>query len=752
MRKILLISLMTTLLLAQERPKLGLTLSGGGARGLAHIGVIKAFEENHIPIDVIGGTSAGAIIGGLYASGVSLEEFKEWEEKQRLGKAVANQELPLEMPLEQRFQNLPTQYEVYFDRNRFMRSKSLLSDNGIYKLLTYGLAPGDFASNGNFDNLIMPFRAVTADLIHRRVVVLKSGNLMSAIRKSSAFPIIYEPVKEDSSLYVDGGIYNNLPVQALRDAGADYIVAVNVATPTPRYGDLNDLATLAAYYMNVFAARSDSTSVSGWDTFINIPLSDINLLDFHRGTEAIQAGYEAGLKVVSKIKREFPYESNPDLIHMQQSLMRHSLDDRRIARIELSGNELLTQKQVLGMLPIKTGDTLVFKRDLEEIYRLESNSFINSLEVSFVPDPGTGDVVIRIHIIENLKMRLTGGFYFDRSAGMNIYGSFENRRLFRTAIYNQIILFLGNFHSGVTIGLSHPQMLRYELLRQQLGMQLLLGSHSYQYDSQFAGVDFIIENLSEAQLQVLSLVHGVSQLAAQFSFLDFEYLVPGGTTFQDYIKSNPGWSVAGDKLVGAGDYFLYKIGLVVDDSHNEIPAVPQGLLTGARLTGGITLPNLKTLQLARTPLRDALFNRVEVYGTAGGLLTNRFGASFTLQLSRMLGDAFQAPLTEWVKPWEGALLKYNMGEDALMKDQITMVTDLAYNPGIRNAWIHLNFFQAIGNKYSFDDLSATQPRDNVGIELAFEYDTPIGPLIYGFSWVENSGWTGQSYARIGWTF
>lgn len=748
----ILVGLMSASAIAQERPKLGLALSGGGARGLAHIGVIKAFEDNHIPIDVIGGTSAGAIIGGLYAAGISLEEFKEWEAHQRLGRAVENQVDPQEMPLERRFQNLPSQYELYFNRNKFMRSKSLLSDNGIYKLLTYGLAPGNFAANGNFDDLVIPFRAISADLIHQRVKVLKSGSLMAAIRKSSAFPIIYEPVKEDSSLFVDGGVYNNLPIQAVRDAGADYIVAVNVATPSPRYGDLNDLQSLAAYYMNVFAARSDSNSVSGWDTFINIPLSDINLLDFHRGAEAIQAGYEAGLKVVAKIKREFPYESNPDLVHLKQHIMRHALDDRRISKIEITGIELLTKRQVLNMLPIHVGDTLNFAQDLEEIYRLQSNSFINALEVDFSQDPNSEDVIVGINIIENLKMRFTGGFYFDRSAGMNIYGSVENRRIFRTAIYNQMILYLGNFHSGFTVGLSHPQLLRYQLLQQQLGMQIMLGSHIYQYDSGLDGVDFITDNISEAQFQALSLVRGVFQVSAQLSYRDFRYLVPGGKTFQNYLNNVSEWSAIGARLASRGSYVKYRFGMMVDDTQNDVTAVPQGLKIGIQLVGGITRPNLRSLKIVHTPLREALFNRLEVYGTAGGLLTNRFGASFTLQLSRMLGDPFQAPLPEWVKPWEGALGKYSLTQDLLMEDQITMITDLVYNPGIRNAWIHLNFFQAIGNNYNFNDLNRTQTRDNVGIELAFEYDTPIGPLIYGFSWVEKSGWTGQSYARIGWTF
>ena len=749
---LLFICLFSIAAVAQERPKLGLALSGGSARGLAHIGVIKAFEENHIPIDIIGGTSAGAIIGGLYAAGVSLEEFKEWELNQRLPKAVGNQITPQEMPLERRFQNLPSQYELYFNRNKFMRSKSILSDNGIYKLLTYGLAPGNFAANGDFDNLVIPFRALTAELIHRRVKVLKSGSLMAAIRKSSAFPIIYEPVKEDSLLYVDGGIYNNLPIQAVRDAGADYIVAVNVATPTPRYGDLNDLQTLAAYYMNVFAARSDSNSVSGWDTFINISLSDINLLDFHRGTEAIQAGYEAGLKAVPKIKREFPYDSNPDLVHMKQHILRHALDDRRIAKIEITGIKLLSQNQVFKMLPIKVGDTLNFAEDLEKIYRLQSNSFINAVEVDFTQAPNSEDVVLGINIIENLKMRFTGGFYFDRSAGMNIYGSVENRRLFRTAIYNQMILYLGNFHSGFTVGLSHPQLLRYELLQQQLGMQVMLGSHIYQYDSGFDGVDFITDNISEAEFQVLSLVRGVFQVSGQLSYRDFRYLVPGGKTFQNYLKNVPEWSNAGVRLASRGSYVKYQFGMMVDDTQNDIIAVPQGLKTGILLIGGITRPNLRALQIVHTPLSDALFNRLEAYGSAGGLLTSRFGASFTLQLSRMLGDPFLAPLTEWVEPWEGALGKYSLTQDMLMKDQVTMITDLIYNPGVRNAWIHLSFFQAIGNNYNFNDLTALQTRDNVGVELALKYDTPIGPLIYGFSWVEKSGWTGQSYARIGWTF
>ncbi|MCF7797795.1 MAG: patatin-like phospholipase family protein [Candidatus Marinimicrobia bacterium] len=740
-----------SLIWGQERPRLGLALSGGGARGLAHVGVLKAFEEHHIPIDIIGGTSAGAIIGGLYAAGVSLEEFEEWESNDLLERAMENRLDPYETSLEKRFQDLPSQFELYFNRDRFQRPTALLSDVGLSRLLTYGLAPGNFAANGNFDQLVIPFRAITADLVKQKVHVMDSGSLMEAIRKSMAFPIIFEPVKEDSALYVDGGIYDNLPIDAIRQAGADYIVAVNVATPAPQFSELNDLPSLAAYYMNIFAARSDSSSVTGWDAFIDISVPNINLLDFHKSAEAIQAGYEAGLAAVERIKREFPYESNPDLFHLKQEMMRNCLDDRVITDIHITGNTLLTREQLLRMLPVNRGDTLRFFHDLDAIYSLLTNSFINSMAVSFLPDDSGEGVILQIHLVENLKMRLTGGFYFDRSAGMNIYGSFENRRLFRTAIYNQAILYLGNFHGGLSLSLSHPNMLRYELLKQQLGMQLVLGSHSYEYDSQFDGVNFLTYRVTELRLRALSLLSTTFQLSASMSYRDFGYEIPGGTPFGDYQMSIPGWEQAGQTVISRGSYGRYRLDILVDESQEEFP-VAEGLRTGVRLTGGITRPNLRNLQLLHTQLKDVVFHRLDAYGTAGGMLTNRFGAAFSLELNRMLGDALQAPLPEWVQPWEGSLQKYSLGKTMLMQNQITMMTDLVYNPGIRNLWIHLNFFQAIGNHFDFSDLTTLQDRDNVGIELSFEYETPIGPLLYGFSWVEKSGWTGQSYARIGWIF
>ncbi len=740
-----------TLLFAQNRPQLGLALSGGGARGLAQIGVLQAFEENHIPIDVIAGTSAGAVIGGLYAAGVSLNEFKDWEAEDLLGKAVANKMDPRDIPLERRFQNLPSQFELYFNRNRFQKPKALLSDVGLHKLLTFGLAPGDFVADGDFDRLPIRFRAISSELIHQKVKVLNSGSLTEAVRKSMAFPIIYEPIIEDSSLYVDGGIYDNLPIAAARAAGADYIVAVNVATPSPRYAELNDLPALAAYYMNVFAARSDSNSVSGWDTFINIPLSNINLLDFQKGSEAIAAGYQAALKVIPQIKREFPYTSNPELFHMKQTMVRHALDDCRISKIEITGNHLLTKKQIRTRLPFKVGDSLHFNNDLKAIYSLLSNSFISSIQVRFSPDSTRQDAIAHIHVVENLKLRLTGGFYFDRSAGMNIYGSVENRRIFQTALYSQVNVYLGNFHSGVTLGLSLPQMLRFDLYDQRLGLQLMSGTHVYQYDSRFSGIDFLTFTTSQLHLQALSVLNGAVLLATEVAVRDFKYAVPGGEGFKEHLLDIPVWAAAGRKLVLDGDYFRYQFRLSINKHDNEVPIL-QGLTVNLSLTGGITQDNLANLKLLASPLRDVIFNRIEVNGAVGGFLTNRFGSSFSVSLARMLGDPMVAPLPEWVRPLEGSLQKYSLNADALMLDQVTMGVDLVYNPGIRSTWIHLNFFQSIGNHYPFENLGNLEPRYNVGIELSFEYDTPIGPLVYGFSWVEQSGWTGQSYARIGWIF
>ena len=215
----------------RDRPKIGLALSGGGARGGAHVGVLEALEEMKIPIDYIAGTSMGSIVGGFYAAGYSADEIRQ---------------LMMEVDWEAAFTDRPAR------RNQTMRKKELDAEFlvpfriGFNKgsiQLPLGVIEGQHLDQifhrillpvqeiRDFDQLQIPFRAVATDLVTGQEVVLSAGSLPDALRASMSVPGVFAPVKLDGRLLVDGGMANNLPVSVVREMGADIVIAVDISSP-----------------------------------------------------------------------------------------------------------------------------------------------------------------------------------------------------------------------------------------------------------------------------------------------------------------------------------------------------------------------------------------------------------------------------------------------------------------------------------------------------------------------------------------
>ncbi|KKM18782.1 hypothetical protein LCGC14_1662220, partial [marine sediment metagenome] len=223
-----------------NRPKIGLVLGGGGARGAAHVGVLKVLEEYNVPIDYVVGTSMGSIVGGLYAAGMSPQEME----------AIFNL-----VPWNDLFSDRPPEVLLPFrhkeDNQRLMAFELGVKDGKI--VLPKGFIPGqklgfllqkltlNVADIDNFDELPIPFRAVSADLATGEAVVHDHGSLNEAMRASMSIPGVFTPIEIDGRVLVDGGIVNNVPIEIARQIGADVIIAIDVGTPLSKVEDLKDM-------------------------------------------------------------------------------------------------------------------------------------------------------------------------------------------------------------------------------------------------------------------------------------------------------------------------------------------------------------------------------------------------------------------------------------------------------------------------------------------------------------------------------
>ena len=246
-----------------RRPKVGLVLSGGGARGVAHVGVLKVLEELRVPVDFIAGASMGSLIGGIYASGMSPGEMEN-----RIG-AIDWDDIMSDQPMRQRipWRQKRDDYKTLFGLEMGLRGGKILLPLGMTSGYKFEFVMTEFVgleagrAKRDFNSLPIPYRAVGTDLEDGKMMVFGSGSLVKAMRASMSIPAAFAPVEIDKRLYVDGGIVRNLPVDVARAAGCDIIIAVNLGTPPLRLDQVASAPSVALQTVNLMTEQNVKTSL-----------------------------------------------------------------------------------------------------------------------------------------------------------------------------------------------------------------------------------------------------------------------------------------------------------------------------------------------------------------------------------------------------------------------------------------------------------------------------------------------------------
>ncbi|MCM1518163.1 MAG: patatin-like phospholipase family protein [Pseudoflavonifractor sp.] len=303
MRHLLLLSAILAAIVCHAE-SVGLVLSGGGAKGIAHIGVIQALEDNDIPIDYVTGTSMGAIVGGLYAAGYTPAEMMELIESKGFASWSTGQ---IECGLTYFFDKsdpVPSFITVNFGLKDSTVVNSILPSSLINPL------PMNFAfmdlfarytaqCGGDFDNLFVPFRCVTSDVYHKHKIVCAKGSLGDAIRASMSFPVVFQPIEMDGVLVYDGGIYDNFPVDVMRDDFApDVMIGVDVSEPDgkPKANDIIDQLEDMIIQNNDYDLPADE------GIRLHLYLEEFGILDFPRAGEIYKIGYDFAMAKMDSIK------------------------------------------------------------------------------------------------------------------------------------------------------------------------------------------------------------------------------------------------------------------------------------------------------------------------------------------------------------------------------------------------------------------------------------------------------------------
>ena len=287
-----------------EGPRLGLVLSGGGSRGLAQIGVLAVLEEAGIPLHCIVGTSMGSLVGGLYAAGYtptdidSIVSGLDWSD---LLRDTPDRRLMYTGRKELSDRHLA---QVRFDGMKPVIRSSLTSGQKLSEVLASILGRAPRQAFGDFDRLRVPFRAVATDLVNGHPVVLGDGDLAEALLASSAVPILFQPVRKDSLLLIDGGITSNIPVHIARDMGAELVLVVDATSPLRRRDELRQAWEVADQVVTIMQREYNQRSLTQADIVIRPELGHVLLDDLEQGPEMVAAGRTAMLQALPELQQQ----------------------------------------------------------------------------------------------------------------------------------------------------------------------------------------------------------------------------------------------------------------------------------------------------------------------------------------------------------------------------------------------------------------------------------------------------------------
>ncbi|WP_226332283.1 patatin-like phospholipase family protein [Echinicola marina] len=398
----------------KANPKIGLVLSGGGAKGIAHIGVLKAMEKAGIRPDYIVGTSMGAVIGGLYAIGYNAEELET---------IINTVDWDLIISNRINFNHIAFEEKEYYNRyllelpivdRKITVPSGLIEGQKLSETLHYYTWPANQFKN--FDEFPIPFRCIATDLRNGKDMVFRSGYLADAIRGSLAIPTAFTPFDLDSTIVVDGGVVNNFPVDEVKKMGADIIIGINVGDED--FLSPEKLGSFSSILMQIAMSTSNSKlqqNINDCDIYIKPDLKDNNTSSFSNYHEIMQMGKSAGEAYLEKFIKLADNlnikKTNPGIGLKVNPII--------ITAIEIEGNRLFSDPLVLSKLDIAPSDTITRTQLREGIQRIFGMNGFKKVDYSLVPVNGD-QFKLLIKIKEKTDAVISSSFHYDNllSAGI----------------------------------------------------------------------------------------------------------------------------------------------------------------------------------------------------------------------------------------------------------------------------------------------------------------------------------------------
>ncbi len=325
------------------RKTVGVVLSGGGAKGVAHVGVLKALEENNIPIDYIAGTSIGAMVGGLYAAGYAPDEILQLMNSRDFLDAAEGKLSKKHDFYFFHHDPAPVWFSVNYGLEQAFNFQELIRANLPSNIVSPGmmdfmfmeiLGPASAVAQGNFDSLFIPFRCIASDITNKEAVVMQGGHLAESVRASMTFPFYFRPIVIDGKVLFDGGMFNNFPVNVvMEDFGPDIIIG-SVVSSNPEPPSVDDIVSQLENMLMVFSDYSLPEGARGIILYPDVP--DLAVTDFSKNAQVFKAGYQCVMENLDSIISFEPYQRVIQEVRFRRMEFRNKFPEKTVSGIIVS--------------------------------------------------------------------------------------------------------------------------------------------------------------------------------------------------------------------------------------------------------------------------------------------------------------------------------------------------------------------------------------------------------------------------------
>ena len=435
--------------------KVGLVFSGGGAKGLAHIGTLKALEENNIPIDYITGTSMGAIVGAMYAAGYTPAKIEK-------------------IALSSDFQNwvsgrYQSDYSFYFQKStpnpsvltakmaidtslRLSFRPNLINDIPLNFALLELFSQASAAAKDNFNNLFVPYRCMASDILSQKSIVVSKGSLAEAVRASMTVPLIYRPIKLDDKFVFDGGIYNNFPADVMqKEFKPDFIIGANVSSKTFNEYPKDDDRLLNRFLVYMFLSKSDSTLVGKNGVYIEPNLADFSTTNFLPVAELIKQGYDATIAEMDKIKAKVNKRVKPEELAQKRNNFNSKKAELIFNNISVTGVNS-QQKKYVERLFKSTNETFDLSDIKRGYYKLVSDEVFETIYPKISYDANTDSYNFEIVAQPKKSIKIDFGGNISTRPISNVFLGIQYNYLNRRAYTFASNFYSGRFYESVQLG------------------------------------------------------------------------------------------------------------------------------------------------------------------------------------------------------------------------------------------------------------------------------------------------------------